>query len=83
LLNAADQEPERFTKALAIGSRLRAIRHLTGLSLLAVEAMSDKEFRASALSSYERGERAISVTRLQRLAKFYNIPFTYYCRQKP
>jgi transcriptional regulator with XRE-family HTH domain len=82
LLNAAEREPERFTKALAIGSRLRAIRHLTGLSLLAVEAMSDKEFRASALSSYERGERAISVTRLQRLAKFYNIPFTYYCRQK-
>jgi transcriptional regulator with XRE-family HTH domain len=74
LLNAADQEPERFTKALAIGSRLRAMRHLTGLSLVAVEAMSDQEFRASVLSSYERGERAISVTRLQRLAKFYNIP---------
>ena len=50
------------------------MRHLTGLSLLAVEAMSDQEFRASVLSSYERGERAISVTRLQRLAKFYNIP---------
>ena len=26
------------------------------------------------LGAYERGERAISVPRLQRLARFYNVP---------
>ena len=26
------------------------------------------------LGAYERGERAISVPRLERLAKFYNVP---------
>jgi transcriptional regulator with XRE-family HTH domain len=44
------------------------------LSLQAVEAMSDQEFKASVLGAYERGERAISVPRLQRLAKLYDVP---------
>jgi transcriptional regulator with XRE-family HTH domain len=39
-----------------------------------VEASSNQEFKASVLGAYERGERAISVPRLQRLAKFYNVP---------
>ena len=34
------------------------------LSLQAVEAMSEQEFKASVLGAYERGERAISVPRL-------------------
>ena len=33
-----------------------------------------KEFKASVLGAYERGDRAISVQRLQRLASFYSIP---------
>ena len=33
-----------------------------------------QEFKASVLGAYERGERAISVPRLQRLARFYNVP---------
>ena len=33
-----------------------------------------EEFKASVLGAYERGERAISVPRLQRLAAFYNVP---------
>ena len=36
--------------------------------------MSDQEFKASVLGAYERGERAISVPRLQRLAKLYDVP---------
>jgi transcriptional regulator with XRE-family HTH domain len=44
------------------------------LSLQAVEAMSEQEFKASVLGAYERGERAISVPRLQRLAKLYDVP---------
>jgi transcriptional regulator with XRE-family HTH domain len=43
------------------------------LSLQAVEAMSEQEFKASVLGAYERGERAVSVSRLQRLAKLYSV----------
>jgi len=39
-----------------------------------VEASSTQEFKASVLGAYERGERAISVPRLQRLARFYAVP---------
>ena len=46
------------------------------LSLQAVEAMSDQEFKASVLGAYERGERAISVSSLQRLAKLYDVRST-------
>src|ERR1700736_1177185 len=57
-----------------VGERLRNVRKQQRLSLQAVEAASDQEFKASVLGAYERGERAISVPRLQRLAKFYNVP---------
>ena len=57
----------------AVGSRLRTVRHQIGLSLQAVESMSGQEFKASVLGAYERGERAISVARLQRLAKLYQV----------
>src|SRR6201988_5241253 len=57
-----------------VGERLRAIRRQKRLSLQDVEASSLQEFKASVLGAYERGERAISVPRLQRLARFYNVP---------
>ena len=60
--------------ARRVGERLRLIRKQKGLSLQEVEANSDQEFKASVLGAYERGERAISVPRLQRLAKFYTVP---------
>ena len=60
--------------AKKVGTRLRAIRKQKGLSLQEVEATSQQEFKASVLGAYERGERAISVPRLQRLARFYNVP---------
>ena len=44
------------------------------LSLHDVEDRSESEFKASVLGAYERGERAISVPRLQRLARFYGVP---------
>ena len=44
------------------------------MSLLDVEAASGKEFKASVLGAYERGERALSVTRLHRLAELYAVP---------
>ena len=57
-----------------VGTRLRAIRRQKRLSLQDVEAASNLEFKASVLGAYERGERAISVPRLQRLARFYRVP---------
>jgi transcriptional regulator with XRE-family HTH domain len=57
-----------------VGERLRSIRRQKGLSLQEAEEASEQEFKASVLGAYERGERAISVPRLQRLARFYNVP---------
>jgi transcriptional regulator with XRE-family HTH domain len=57
-----------------VGERLRNIRLQKGLSLHDVEERSGKEFKASVLGAYERGERSISVPRLQRLAMFYGVP---------
>ena len=56
-----------------VGERLRRIRQQKKLSLSDVEATSDSEFKASVLGAYERGERAISVPRLERLARFYGV----------
>ncbi|MGH9280250.1 MAG: transcriptional regulator [Acidimicrobiales bacterium] len=62
------------TYARRVGQRLRAIRRQKGLSLQEVEAASGHEFKASVLGAYERGERIISVPRLDRLAGYYNVP---------
>lgn len=57
-----------------LGDHLRRLRKQKGLSLLDVESASAKEFKASVLGAYERGERAISASRLQRLAEIYRLP---------
>lgn len=59
---------------VAIGDRLRAIRRQKRWSLHEVETQSSQEFKASVLGAYERGERAISVPRLIRLAALYDVP---------
>ncbi len=66
-----DQVTESY--ATAVGGRLRSVRKQRKLSLQAVEAMSNMEFKASVLGAYERGERSISVPRLQRLAALYGV----------
>lgn len=57
-----------------LGARIRLIRRQKRLSLQDVESRSDSEFKASVLGAYERGERAVSVPRLHRLAEFYDVP---------
>ena len=57
-----------------VGERIRVIRRQQRLSLHDVEDRSESEFKASVLGAYERGERAISVPRLQRLDRFYGVP---------
>ena len=61
------------TYASVVGARLRAVRKQKRLSLQAVAQASEQEFKASVLGAYERGERAISVPRLQRLARLYDV----------
>jgi transcriptional regulator with XRE-family HTH domain len=58
----------------AVGRRLRAIRKQKGLSLQDVEAISEQEFKASVLGAYERGERSLSLPRMERLSGFYGVP---------
>ena len=69
-----DDELEDTSYTRQVGLRLRAVRRGKRLSLHDVEMESGKEFKASVLGAYERGERAISVPRLQRLASFYGVP---------
>ena len=70
----SDEEQHATAYGRRVGERLRSIRRQKRLSLQDVEATSAQEFKASVLGAYERGERAISVPRLQRLARFYNVP---------
>lgn len=59
-----------------LGDRLRNVRQQQGYSLHDVEIESDGELKASVVGAYERGERAVSVTRLRTLAEFYRVPIT-------
>ncbi len=67
-----DHAPDGYRRR--VGERLRTIRKQQRLSLQEVERRSDQEFKASVLGAYERGERSISVPRLQRLAQLYHVP---------
>lgn len=69
-----DDLPDDGGYARIVGERLREIRKQKRLSLQEVERVSGLEFKASVLGAYERGERAISVPRLHRLARFYRVP---------
>lgn len=62
---------DKFSASL--GVRLRAARRQRGWSLGEVEANTNGEFKASVVGAYERGERAISVQRLTRLAEVYGV----------
>jgi transcriptional regulator with XRE-family HTH domain len=57
----------------AVGTRLRALRRIRRLTQHDVERQTGFEFKASVLGAYERGERALSVPRLERLASFYQV----------
>jgi transcriptional regulator with XRE-family HTH domain len=67
-----ERVPPAYMKRL--GAHLRAVREGRGMSLAAVARASNREFKAAALGNYERGERAISVPRLARLARIYGVP---------
>jgi transcriptional regulator with XRE-family HTH domain len=68
------EEEHDHSYAVKVGARLRTVRRQMRHSLQAVEEASGQEFKASVLGAYERGERTISVPRLQRLAELYDVP---------
>jgi transcriptional regulator with XRE-family HTH domain len=59
---------------IRLGSRLREIRRQQRLSLEQVEAASDGALPTSLLGAYERGERTMTVLRLETIARFYRVP---------
>jgi transcriptional regulator with XRE-family HTH domain len=59
--------------ASRLGGRLRAVRVQKRWSLHDMQVAAGGEFSAAAVGSYERGERLISVPRLNRLASLYKV----------
>jgi transcriptional regulator with XRE-family HTH domain len=64
---------DELSFARLVGERLRQIRQQKKLSLSEVESATHQEFKASVMGAYERGERMISVPRLERLANIYGV----------
>ena len=58
---------------LDITSALKTIRLLKGFTLEHVELVSNGEFTAQAVGSYERNSRTISLKRLLRLCEIYQV----------
>jgi transcriptional regulator with XRE-family HTH domain len=58
----------------AVGDELRRARQEAGLALRDLNLRSAREFKASAVGGYERGERSISLDRFCRLAELYGVP---------
>lgn len=79
----SDVDPIADQIGIQVGERLRAIRRQKGLSLHDVEQRSGQEFKASVLGAYERGERALSVVRLLRLAELYDVPVDQLLPREP
>ena len=70
---AENESLDELSYARLVGERLRQIRQQKKLSLSEVESSTNQEFKASVMGAYERGERMISVPRLERLAHFYGV----------
>src|SRR5664279_1838552 len=59
--------------AAALGQRLRAVRRQRGMTLKQVQEQSAGRWTIEVVGSYERGSRAVTVTRLAELAEFYGL----------
>jgi transcriptional regulator with XRE-family HTH domain len=75
-MNPVD-DPSDAEASATLGARLRGVRRQLHMSLQDVEVASNLEFKASVVGAYERGDRAISVRRLQRLARVYRVPVAH------
>ena len=76
-------DTEESGYAAQLGERMRSIRKQKKLSLADVEAQTNHEFKASVMGAYERGERMVSVQRLERLARYYGVTVDQLLPQDP
>ena len=58
----------------AVAQRLRYIRQQQNLTLKQVEIRSRGKWKAVVIGSYERGVRALSISKAQELCAFYGVP---------
>jgi transcriptional regulator with XRE-family HTH domain len=63
-------------------AKLKALRRTKGLTLEECEIASEGKFKAVVLGSYERGTRAVSLSKLSQLADFYEVPIAYFFSSK-
>ena len=69
--------PPMQTQKYDIGQRLRHMRKSRNLTLAQIEKLSMGKLRAISLGSYERGDRALSLGKLEEIAQFYQTPVEY------
>jgi len=82
--NRSDPEPLGDPEyARELGARLRAIREQRRWSLRDVNEASHGRFTGSAVGTYERGERGITVQRLSELAQLYGVPVERFLPESP
>lgn len=67
----AEEQEADYQKRL--GVQLRRVRRGKGMRLQDVEESSDGRFKGVVVGSYERGDRAVSATKLAALAAFYGV----------
>lgn len=73
-LGATQAEPvDEASYQQRLGQQLRAVRRAHGMRLQDVEDASEGRFKAVVIGSYERGDRAVSATKLASLAEFYGV----------
>jgi transcriptional regulator with XRE-family HTH domain len=60
-----------------ISARLRTIRRKRTLTLKQIEKMSHGRLGAVSMGAYERGTRALSVSKAIEIADFYQIPLNF------
>jgi transcriptional regulator with XRE-family HTH domain len=77
-----DEEAKRLPIEDHCAGKLRVLRRIKGLTLEECEAVSEGKFKAVVLGSYERGTRAISLSKLSQLADFYDVPISYFFSSK-
>lgn len=63
-------------------AKLKELRRKKGLTLEECEIASEGKFKAVVLGSYERGTRAVSLSKLSQLSDFYEVPISYFFSSK-
>lgn len=61
-----------------IARALKVLRRKKGLTLEECDSASGGKFKAVVLGSYERGTRAVSISKLNQLSEFYDVPVSYF-----